>query len=513
MNRDRRRLRICLVVGAIVLGWAVLAFGSALDFVTEGDVVITEDDVIFVDGETMPVRTIAVGLTGAGAVLCLILFPGRVRFSRGLWPLAVAAGFLLLYGWFMVGNAFSEHTRDVWIFELFEKRLLPWAPGTISRSESFKAMLELTAVMLALWAAIRASEGSSWRGLFALIALSGVVVALVGLFHKAAGAEAVYFMEDASQPELTIFAPFVYNANAGAYMNLCLALSMGLTLGRVGDENRRALGIFWALVSVVIIAAVIVAASKGAIITLGLTVALSLGFNLRRLGALFRSFLVQRGRKIERVALVVALGAVLASFAAIGINYAIKRWADLAARFDDPTRTDLTGRLEIMKLMTKMAGPEEGSWHGFGPGTLKHLVPYFTAAGDTPESLDGVWLYGHCDPLQTTVEWGWVGAAAWLVIGGGAVVCVVLLLRRRTLLKSDEVPLARGAAIGLFIVGLHSCQDFPLSIYSIHLIAMLICGVCWGLYAHRSGPNSSTSSPASTSARPGRSSSAPSSPG
>ena len=69
--------------------------------------------------------------------------------------------------------------------------------------------------------------------------------------------------------------------------------------------------------------------------------------------------------------------------------------------------------------MMRMSGWEEASWHGFGPGTFRHLVPYFNTEVGT--EIDGVWLYGHCDPLQTTVEWGWLGAAAWLVIGGGAV--------------------------------------------------------------------------------------------
>jgi hypothetical protein len=43
----------------------------------------------------------------------------------------------------------------------------------------------------------------------------------------------------------------------------------------------------------------------------------------------------------------------------------------------------------------------------------------------------------------------------------------------------------RGAVLALAMVGLHSCQDFPLSIYALHLTAMLLCGVCWGLYANR----------------------------
>jgi hypothetical protein len=61
----------------------------------------------------------------------------------------------------------------------------------------------------------------------------------------------------------------------------------------------------------------------------------------------------------------------------------------------------------------------------------------------------------------------------------------LLLLRRKHLLEREDVPLVRGAVLALAMVGLHSCQDFPLSIYALHLTAMLLCGVCWGLYANR----------------------------
>jgi hypothetical protein len=132
-----------------------------------------------------------------------------------------------------------------------------------------------------------------------------------------------------------------------------------------------------------------------------------------------------------------------------------------------------------------MTGGEEGGWHGFRPGTFRHLFPYYNLGEQDAFELDPV--FGHCDPLQTLVEWGWVGAAAWLVIGGGAVVVALLLLRRRTVLTAEETPLVRGVVVALLMVALHSCQDYPLSVYSIHLVAMLLCGVCWGLHAARGG--------------------------
>ena len=482
-SRDQRRSWICCVIATVVIGWAVFAFGSPQDIIKEGDVIITEDDILFEADEVFPVRTMAAWATGIGALLCLFLLPGRRSLRNFPVILGIAAGVLLLFGWFMVANASHDHDSKTWQFVRLEGPLFSWAPGSIVRSRSIGVMIELTLVLLALVAAVRASEGSAWRGLFALLALLGAAVALLGLFHKAAAAPTVYWIEDVSQPAQTFFAPYVYNANAGAFMNLCLPLAMGLALSGVGVERKRAAGIVWSLVAAIIIAGIVVAASKGAIIVLLLTLPIILIWNHRRLRVLIDGFFVQRGRKMERLLIMGALAVLILSFVAIGISFVIVRWNEFFGRFEDPSSTDLTGRYEIIKLMIRMSGWEEGGWHGFGPGTFRHLVPYFNTEVGT--EIDGVWLHGHCDPLQTTVEWGWLGAAAWLVIGGGAVVSGLLLLRTKGLLASADVPLVRGAVVALAMVGLHSVQDFPLSIYSIHLSAMLLCGVCWGLHASR----------------------------
>lgn len=483
MSGDKRRGWICFTIAALVLGWSVFAFGTPEDIVKPGEVIITQDDIIFLPNEVFPVRSIASWATGIGAVVCLFLLPGRHRVQRVPLGLGIAAGILLLFGWFMVVNASHEHDQETWEFVAREGQMLPWAPGSIVHSRSLTMMIELSLVALALWAAVRSSEGSAWRGLLGLLAILGAAVALVGLFHKSAGAPTIYWMNDESQPTNSFFAPYVYNANAGAFMNLCLPLAIGLALARVGDERRRARGIVWAIVAALLIAGVVVAASKGAIIVLLITVPTFLLWNGRWLRSLLDTFMAQRGRKLERLFLLGAFALLVLSLVAMGITYVLHRWNDFIGRFDDPSETDITGRLGIVKLMYKMSGPEEASWHGFGPGTFRHLVPYFNLGNG--DELSGYWKHGHCDPLQTTVEWGWLGAAAWVTIGIGAVVSGILLLRQKSLLTPQEVPLVRGMIFALVMVGVHSCQDFPFAIYSIHLSAILLCGICWGLLAAR----------------------------
>ncbi len=456
---ERTRGWVCFLAAAVVLGWSVFALGTAVFWQ----------------------RAVAGVLTAAGGLLGVALLPGSGRLPPIPRLLAGASLLLFGYGWFMAVNAVAEHSLAGFEFTMIENRPFEEAPGSVARSASIRAMLEFTAVLLGMLGVLRAAESSAWKRLAELLAVLAVVVALVGMFHKVLGVESIYGF-DARHPS-TFFAPYVYNANAGAFMNLCLPLAFGLALARVGDERARAAGGFWALVTVVIASGVVVTASKGAAIILLLSLLWLVAWNRRRLGVLIASFASQRGRRLERVLQVGVLSFLALAFLAIGISFFIWRWEEFFGRFDDPERL-VTGREGVIRVMLGMTSPAEGSWHGFGPGTIRHLIPYF-AWGETGADLQpGVWTHGHCDPLQTMIEWGWIGALLWLVIGGGGVVCALLLVWKRRL-RTEEAPLLRGMVVALTLVGLHSCMDFPLSIYSIHLTAMLLCGVCWGLAARR----------------------------
>lgn len=473
---ERIRHGVAWVIALLVVAWAVFAFGTPMDIVIEGDFYLEGDDFVFEPNTIWPVRTVAAWATGMGGLLCLLLLRGK----RGLPPLprvfVIAATILLIHGWIHVLNAMGEYNSETWMVE--EVPHWGWLWGTSTYSQSLAAMTELSLVLVGLLAVMRATETSAWRGLLVIVALAGVGVALTGIIHKAAQAPTIYWMEDASQPALSIFAPYVYNANAGAFMNISLALTMGLAFATVGDERRRAQGIVWAFLSVLLIAAVFVSASKGAILVMLMTVPLILSWNLKRVKFLVTAFRRERGRKIERLVLIGTMGVLMLSLAAIGVARMVSRWDEFVGKIAEG-RADFTGRFEIMKVMAKMSAWDEGGIFGLGPRCFRYVVPSFTMEGTVAE---GDWIFGHCDPLQTLAEWGWLGAACWFVIGIGAVVAGFLVLRGGRL-GSSETPLVRSVIVALVMVGVHSCQDFPLCIFSIHLAAMLLCAVCWGLWA------------------------------
>jgi O-antigen ligase len=461
--KDKTKNRICFLALVLTLSWSVFVFGAVAG----------------------AYRVIAGLLAGVSGLLCLIFLEKKKRMPPVPILLWLCIAVLFLFGWYMTINARADHSLEAWVFAEVEDRPLDfdWAPGTITLSSSLRALIELTLTLIALLAAVRSAESGGWRVLGRTIAIFGALVSLTGLLHKALGAGTVWWINDEYSRAVYFFAPFVYNANAGAFLNLCLPLAIGLSLRGWHSRQERSLQAFWTLVAVVIMAGVLATASKGSLAIMVLLLAAMLLWNGKRVYHLGLGFFAEKRRRTERMVFMVILWVMALAFVALGIETTVKRWDEFMARFGDSSRTSNDAREGMMHLMVRMAGPEEGSWHGFGAGSYAHLVPYFAATAESGEEpvAEGRWLHGHSDPLQTLVEWGYLGAGAWFLLGIGAVGCGVLVARSPRLSRAD-VPLVRGMVVSIVMVGLHSTFDFPLSVYALHLVAILLRGACWGLY-------------------------------
>jgi hypothetical protein len=384
------------------------------------------------------------------------------------------------YGWLTVVNARADYLVSDLAFNEFDHRLWESGPGSVARNVSITKMVEISGLFLLFFAAVRARESGVWKLLLAILPLLGVVVTFVGIAHRVMDARSIWFEEGQRLPE-TFFAPYVYNGSAGAFLNLAGATAFSFWVASFWSSSRSK-KIGWGIVTVICFLGVIATASKGSFLMLLATLALSLLFHRKRLVAFWPEFRGQiMGRGVEGKLILICVTAIIFAFAAVGVPRLITRMDNLIEDAQDGSASTVDGRLGIMRVMLKMSSLDEGGFGGFGPGSFEYVVPYFFV--DKDYFLPGRWINGHSDPLQLVVEWGYVGAALWLVFGIGGLVNAMNSLKKQG--DADSPPLVRGMMIALIVMSIHSAFDFPFGILSVKCAAIFLLGLLWGKGYHK----------------------------
>ena len=477
INDSQNKTIAFLIILGLSLAWVIGAYGSPMGFPLEGNDIFRE--------RSRWVIAIA-GLAG------IALLPGKTICPRLPVLLWICFGFLILWGCFMVINAQSDMNiyRTRWI--MIKDRPFPDLPGSPVASATKKFTFEIITVFLFVIAIARSTESTVWKKILSGFALAALTVALIGTTHKILGIDTVWGIVD-EQPE-TIFAPYVYNGNAASLMNLGIIIAFSFSLTAYKKNGTDLLFYLWLCCGAVIGMGILTAASKaGALILIG-----QMGLFALFEGKTLLSIVQSKRRKKNKLSLEkkMALGAaaiVLVGFTIISTGFLNTRFQEM---FEDIEKTGeastIDGRLEMMQLMTKIStDPNEAYWHGIGPGTFPYVIPFYRQ--DPESKIVGVWEYGHCDPLQTIMDWGYFGALCWFTIGLGAVARGSYLLLKRMVPESD-IHLVKGILISLIGVGIHSGFDFPLSIFSIHLVAISYCGILWCVYRSQSPDDLASSS-------------------
>jgi hypothetical protein len=175
-------------------------------------------------------------------------------------------------------------------------------------------------------------------------------------------------------------------------------------------------------------------------------------------------------RILASVSIVLGLLAAAALMAlSFGIDRAVGRWESNG--FWDQERA-LNYELLVSDFI-----PAAG-WWGYGPGTFEPVFnPKRSTMGRQPQ---GIWAQAHSDILQTPVDYGWVGAAAWTILLGGALVAAAWGARRRGRRPDEGEILSMACGFALAGVSLHAFVDFPLQISSLQLYTVVIAGLAWG---------------------------------
>jgi len=292
------------------------------------------------------------------------------------------------------------------------------------------------------------------------IIIFGFFLALFGLTQSFASPNRVYWFRELNQS--TAFGPFINRHHFAGYMELTIALPLGLLFGNAIEKEKRLLYLFAAFLMGV---ALVLTSSRGGIISLFAEILFFAVFT-----ALWRPERSSRRHRKSRIRgalirfglagglMLVLLGGVVL----LGGEFSLTRFID-SVNTDDPT----TGRVHFWSVTLEII--KAHPWVGTGLGAFGVIYTHY-------DSRNGLYRLeqAHNDYLQIISDTGFLGALL-------AFCFVILLFRyayRRT--KSRDV-FRRGVALsaigGCFAVLVHSMFDFTLHTTSNALLFLVLSAI------------------------------------
>lgn len=381
------------------------------------------------------------------------------------WLLLVLLAAALIIGWALALNAHAIYDPAFGIYASIESRF-PNFPGSYDGALSVAWMTRVTLLAGVLCFVTELSQRPAWLlRLWQTIGFAGASIALLGLLQKGSGAKMI-FWQPWYEGVPYFFGPYYYHANAGAYLNLILPLTLGLTLRSFSSGRGPGERAIWIAAGVLVVIAVLANTSRMA---QALALLIVIVFALWPARALFR-----RARRTNRaqaaIGIIVALAAVVAIARTSQLNEPVKRWQMLGQAI----KSDMRGPAA---LVAWRALPDAG-WFGFGPGTFRAIFPPYQLR--TNGAVTGEWRFLHNDYLQTLLEFGRFAVVPFTVFFGGIAVALWSWRRARGAWLPRQRALIPLVVIALSSVAVHSVVDFPLQIASIQLYVVTYLGICWG---------------------------------
>ncbi len=301
------------------------------------------------------------------------------------------------------------------------------------------------------------------RFLLLATALSGVLISVIGITFKLSGPNLMHHFWKPEESDWNTFAFYRYHGNAGAFLNLAWPIILVFTRRAYAPTVPVAKKILWTFCSLACGSALILNASKAALI-IGLVI----------LPWPFLTRLTRLGWKP-----LVLLGALTLLLIAGGL-FASSKLAWEAAFQRLSNAREVSGAVEgrWSDYQTDLDGIPAAGAFGIGPGLFKLAFPYQMSPMRNvgPSVRD----YAHEDYLQTALEWGWFGTTWWTVLVAGGLYRAIRTYRRRELFESKtERHLLLGTILGVCGTLAHAFVDFPLQIASIRLFFLLLLALCW----------------------------------
>ena len=283
------------------------------------------------------------------------------------------------------------------------------------------------------------------RILVRTIIFFGFLLAIFGLTQSFTSPNKIYWLREMAQA--TPFGPFINRHHFAGYMELALALPLGLLAsGSVAREKR----IIYAFVAGLMAVALLMTNSRGGLISLGAEILFIavIGFGIQRRNK--NSSAITHGIKSVAVRAMLALGLVVAlmvGLAALGGEDALNRVVG-TVNSEDPT----TGRVHFWDVTLDII--KNHPIIGTGLGAFGVVYTGY-------DSRNGLYRLeqAHNDYLQVLSDGGIVGALLGLFF-------IINLFRlgfmRRESRDDFRRGVATGAMAGCFAVLVHSFFDFTL---------------------------------------------------
>jgi len=416
------------------------------------------------------------------------------RLPKYFWILLGAIFLLILQGAFMYYNAESELVKIAinrgktfqWILISNTEQGFPNLPGVPDRSEALDRLGAIIPLLLSIFSVALLIRYQIIKSstLLNYIFWVGVSLAILGLAQKLTGAQGIFWLDAFSNKYRKLFFATYRNPGAAAcYLNLCLVLglfNLSNTVYQFSKKSKSSIAYLSMLVVGVVIlfvAAVSTGSKTGAFSTF-MTLFFWFFFNLRvHIKICKNGHLYFPGTSgLERKLLFYSMCVVLVIGVIAISGTLVQRWTHSFGS----DHGSLRSRMLFVEVMKDMVHGEGWGALGYGPGAFYPLYPFYKNA--YPELAGNNLFYAHNDPMQTLVEWGWLGTGMFLVIGIGA--CVLLsnlAWAKRGTVSRESIFYSRAVLIGLIMVTLHSFIDFPYQIESIAFLISVFIGVGWGI--------------------------------
>ena len=400
----------------------------------------------------------ALSLFFLGAVVVLILWVvdswnlGTVRLSRNVLQLPLLG--MLLLGMVQLLPLRNPATPGISVPFVKSLSLDPYAT---------RLVLVQTIALFIYFAAtlVFTDTPKRLRLLVRTIIIFGFLLASFGLTQSFTSPNKLYWMREMTQS--TPFGPFINRHHFAGYMELALALPLGLLFSGAIEKEKRIIYLFTAGLMAV---ALIRTNSRGGIISMGAEILfiVVMGFGQRR-SSRHRSQSLRTGIRSAAVKAGLALGLVVALFigvVSLGGEDALNRLVG-TVNSDDPT----TGRAHFWDVTLDII--ENHPIIGTGLGAFGVVYTGY-------DSRNGLYRLeqAHNDYLQVLSDGGIVGALLGLFF-------IVNLFRmgfaRRESRDEFRRGVATGAMAGCFAVLVHSFFDFTLHTPSNALLFLVLAAV------------------------------------